>query len=62
MHKIIEDDIREACEANGLSEQTFKVIKNILSKKINGLAVPSETQGDISRLFDLMKEDRANEG
>ena len=58
MHKIIEEEIKAACDANGLSPATFKVVKTILSKKINGLIVPAEVAGDIGRLFKLMKEDR----
>jgi hypothetical protein len=58
MHKIIEKNLKEACENNGLSPETFKVIKTILSKKINGMSVPAEATADIGRLFDLMKKDR----
>ena len=58
MHKIIEEDLKAACEKNGLSAETFKVVKTILSKKINGLSVPAEAAGDIGRLFELMKRDR----
>ena len=58
MHKIIEKNLKEACEHTGLSPETFKVIKTILSKKINGMSVPAEATADIGRLFDLMKKDR----
>jgi len=58
MHKIIEKNLQEACEKNGLSQETFKVVKTILSKKINGISVPAEATADIGRLFDLMKKDR----
>ncbi len=58
MHNIIEENLKEACDSNGLSPETFKVIKAILSKKINGVSVPAEALADIGRLFDLMKKDR----
>ena len=43
---------------NGLSAETFKAVKTILSKKINGMSVPAEAAADIARVFDLMKADR----
>ena len=58
MHNIIEENLKEACGSHGLSPEAFKVIKTILSKKINGMSVPAEATADIGRLFDLMKKDR----
>jgi hypothetical protein len=58
MHNIIEENLKEACDSHGLSPETFKVVKAILSKKINGMSVPAEATADIGRLFDLMKKDR----
>jgi len=58
MHNIIEENLKEACVSHGLSPEAFKVIKTILSKKINGMSVPAEATADIGRLFDIMKKDR----
>jgi hypothetical protein len=58
MHKNIEENLKEACDKNGLSAETFKAVKTILSKKINGMSVPAEAAADIARVFDLMKADR----
>lgn len=55
MHKIIEKQLKEACDHYNLSEKSFKAINNILSRKMNGEISATELPNDIARIFELIK-------
>ena len=59
MHKIIKDQLKEACDHYKLSTETSKAIKKVLSRKMNGEITSSELPNDIARIFDLIKSEQS---
>ena len=57
MHNLIEEELKEACDYNDLSDETYLAMKTILARKLNGEISPADLPADIKRLFALIKED-----
>jgi hypothetical protein len=57
MHKIIEEELEKMCNTNKLSKPTYMAINKLLSKKIDGDIDGVNFSQDLSRVYDLIKED-----
>ena len=62
MHKIIEEELEEACELHGLSSSTFAAIKALISRKLDGEISGADLVNNLERVYDLIKEDMSHEG
>lgn len=61
MHKIIEEELEEACNLNGLSSSTCVAIKTLISRKLDGQISNADLVNNLERVYSLIKEDVSHE-
>ncbi len=62
MHKIIKEELEEACKSYGLSDSTCLAIKALISRKLDGEISGADLVNNLERVYDLIKVDMPHEG
>ena len=59
MDEFIVSALKDACEKNGLSEQTTKVIQTLVEKKLSNSIIDVDFRSDLDNIYEMISGDNS---